>query len=178
MSDTAKSIIGIVALLVGVPVGVLWLRDRVNRIRYRRRNTPERVAAGRRAFEERLFHPDWEFYERHLQRPAPAALRELYADRALLTAPALDYDDGEVINTFGALDERGLLDTREWLGFDAVAIATSDFGDPIYLRPGRSEPDTVYITHHDGGDTQILAESVASMLERLRRANISQRRGE
>jgi hypothetical protein len=83
----------------------------------------------------------------------------------------LDYDDGEVINTFSALDEQGLLDTREWLGFDVVAIATSDFGDPLYLRPGRSEPDTVYITHHDGGDTEIFAESVASRLQRLRRAN-------
>lgn len=173
MSDSAKSIIGIVALLVGLPAGILWLRDRVNRIRYRRRNPPEKVAAERRALEERLFHPDWEFYERHLQRPPPAALRELYADRALLTAPALDYDDGGVINTFGALDQQGLLDTREWLGFDVVAIATSDFGDPIYLRPGPSEPDTVYITHHDGGDTEVFAGSVGAMLERLRRANRS-----
>ena len=171
MSDTAKSIIGLVALLVGVPVGILWLRDRVNTIRYRRRNTPEKVAAETRAFEERLFHPHWEFYERHLQRPAPAALRELFADRALLAAQGLDYDDGEVISTFGALDEQGLLDTREWLGFDVVALATSDFGDPIYLRPGRSEPDTVYITHHDGGETEVFAESVGTMLERLRRAN-------
>jgi hypothetical protein len=170
MNDTTKSIIGLVALLVGVPVGILGLRDLVNRARHGRRNTPEKVAAERRAFEERLFHPDWEFYERHLQRPAPAALRELYADRALLTA-SLDYDEGEVINTFNPLDEQGLLDTGEWLGFDVVATATSDFGDPIYLRPGRAEPDTVYITHHDGGDTEKFAESVAAMLERLRRAN-------
>jgi hypothetical protein len=170
MSDTAKTIIGLVALFVGVPVCLLWLRDRVNKMRYRRRNTPEKIAAERRAFEERLLHPDWEFYERHLQRPAPAALRELYANGALLTAPTFEYGDGEVINTFNALDEQGLLDTREWLGFDVVAIATSDFGDPIYLRPGQSEPDTVYITHHDGGDTEIFVESVASMVERLRRA--------
>ena len=168
MSDTAKSIIGIVALLVGLPVGILWLRDRVSSVRYRRHNPPEKVTAERRAFEERLCRPDWEFYERHLERPAPEALRELYADRALLTAPALDYDEGEVINTLNPLDEQGLLDTREWLGFDVVAIATNDFGDPIYLRPGRSEPDTVYITHHDGGDTEIFAQSTASMLEQLR----------
>jgi len=30
--------------------------------------------------EERILHPGWEFYERHLQRPAPAARREIYAD--------------------------------------------------------------------------------------------------
>jgi hypothetical protein len=45
-----------------------------------------------------------------------------------------------------ALDEQGLLETRQWFGLDAIAIATTDFDDPIYLCPGSSEADTVYIT--------------------------------
>ena len=90
-----------------------------------------------------------------------------------MTAQGLDYGDADNISTFEALDEQGLLDTRPWLGFDAVAIATSDFGDPIYLRPGPSEGDTVYINHHDGGDTEVFAGSVALMVERVRHANRS-----
>jgi|SRR5947209_11377836 len=171
MSDTVKSVIFIVALLVGLPIFILWLRDRINKARWRRANPPEKIAADRRAYEERILQPDWAFYERHLQRPAPPALRELYADRALVTAQGLDYTVADHINTFEALDEQGLLDTRPWLGFDAVAIATSDFGDPIYLRPGAPEADSVYISHHDGGSTEVFAESVAAMVERLRHAN-------
>jgi hypothetical protein len=35
------------------------------------------------------------------------------------------------------------------------------------------EPDAVFITHHDGGDTEVYAESVVVMLERLRDASRS-----
>jgi hypothetical protein len=83
----------------------------------------------------------------------------------------LKYADIERITTFEPLDEQGLLDTRPWLGFDAVAIATGQFGDPIYLRPGSSEPNVVYITHHDGGDTEVFADSVGAMVEQLRLSN-------
>jgi hypothetical protein len=168
MRDTIKSVIFLVALFIGLPILILWLRDRVYRSLRRRRNQPEMLAAGRRAYESRILRPDWGLYERHLQRPAPPALRDLYADRAFVTAQDLDYADGARIGTFAPLDEQGLLETRQWLGFDAIAIATTDFGDSIYLRPGSSEADTVYITHHDGGDTEVFAESVAAMVERLR----------
>jgi hypothetical protein len=171
MSEILGTIAVIVALFAGVPFGLLWLRDRKKDIRRRGCNPPEKVASDRRAYEERILHPVWESYRHHLQRPVPPALRDLYADRALVIIRGLDYSDNKRISTFGALDEQGLLDTRPWFGLEAVAIATSDFGDPIYLRPGASQADTVYITHHDGGDTEVFAESVASMLEGLRQAN-------
>lgn len=98
-------------------------------------------------------------------------MRELYADQALVTAEGLDIvdDDGSeiTISTFEPLDEQGLVATRPWLGFDAVAIARNDFGDPIYLRPGQSEPNTVYVTFHDGGDTEVLSESVEELYEKV-----------
>jgi hypothetical protein len=177
MSETAKSVITILAILVGLPVLILWGRDRASRAWWRRRNPPEKIAAERRAYEARILKPDWAFYERHLQRPAPEELRELYADRALIIAQDLDYSKSDRISTFDPLDEEGLLETQPWLGFDAVAIATTDFGDPIYLRPGAAEPDVVYVTHHDGGDTEVLAESVAAMVERVRQANPPARLG-
>jgi hypothetical protein len=85
--------------------------------------------------------------------------------------PCLDYTDGGGISTFEPLNEQGLLDTREQAGCDVVAFATSDCGDPVYLRPGPSEPDTVYITYHDSGQTGVFAESVAVLIETLKRAN-------
>jgi hypothetical protein len=131
----------------------------------------EKIGEERRAYEEQILKPDWEFYERHLERPAPAALRELYADRELVANGALEYGDGHGISTFNPLNEQGLLDTREQLDSDIVAIATSDCGDPIYLRPGAKEPDTVYLTCHDADKTEVFAESVAAMVRKLRAAN-------
>ena len=55
-----------------------------------------------------------------------------------------------MISSFEPLDAQGLLDTRRIFGFDAIAIARSDSDDWIYLRPGREEADTVYITYLDG----------------------------
>ncbi|HET8546581.1 MAG TPA: hypothetical protein VFL57_01180, partial [Bryobacteraceae bacterium] len=144
---------------------LLWLRDRMARFR---RSRPEQAAARRRALERRLLSPDWVFYEQHLQRPVPPALRALYNDKLLLTAQDLRYREDELITTFAPLDRNGLLETRSLLGFDVVAIAINAFGDPIYLRPGASETDIVYITHHDGGDIEVFADSVAAMVAQLR----------
>ena len=55
--------------------------------------------------------------------------------------------------------------------FDAVAIATTDLGDAVYMRPGAAGADTVYLTHHDGGDTEVFAESVSEMLATLKQTN-------
>ena len=54
--------------------------------------------------------------------------------------------------------------------FPAVPIATTDFGDLVYLRPGAAEGDTVYVTCHDGGDTKVFSDSVRAMLVALRKA--------
>jgi hypothetical protein len=44
--------------------------------------------------------------------------------------------------------------------------------DPIYLRPGANEPDTVYISYHDDpGNIEVFADSVAVMLEKAREVN-------
>jgi hypothetical protein len=156
-------------LVIGVPS--LWFALK-GRFTLRAEASPEQLAAERQAYEDRILRPDWEFYERHLQRPAPAALRELYADRALVTSGGLDYSKAGGISTFNPLSEEGLLDTREQVGSDVVAFATSGCGDPIYLRPGASETDKVYIAYHDDlGNVQVFADSVAEMLERLRYAN-------
>jgi hypothetical protein len=58
---------------------------------WKRKNPPEKLAAEFKALEKRLLTPDWAFYEAHLQRPAPAALRDLFADHPLVTSGDLKY---------------------------------------------------------------------------------------
>lgn len=140
------------------------------------RSQPEVTDADAAAFLEQLRHPDWQFYERHLRRQVPAALRALYAGDPLLTADELTLKTPTkntfTISYFNPLQEDSLLNTADKLGFDIVPLAIDPSGDPIFLRPGPGEPDTVYIAFHDApGQMEVLAESVADMIARLRSAN-------
>ncbi len=159
-------------LVIGLPS--LWYALRGS-FTERSEVSVEEIEEDRRSYLERMTQHDWAFYERHLQRPVPRALRELFADPALVPAGGLKYPGGCRINTFELLNENGLIETCALVRSEVVAIATTDVGDPIYLRPGPAEPDTVYITHHDGGDTEVFAESVAAMVKNLRQANYGSR---
>jgi len=144
---------------------ILLVKDRISDVLRRREDTPEKLPAELHT----LMHPDWAFYERHLQRPAPAALRELYSDMALIKACASFPSKREEISAFWPLNEDYLLDTRDDLGYDIVAFATSGCGDSIYLKPGANEPDTVYIAYHDDpGYVEVFADSVDIMLQKAR----------
>jgi hypothetical protein len=132
--------------------------------------SPEQLAAERAAYEEAVLHPNWAFYEQHLQRKVPEALREVYANRALLLAE-VEWGSGHGLSAFQPLNEENLQTCREHMGFDAIALATSDCGDPIYLRPGAHEPNMVYITYHDGdGKEEVFADSVDDLIRKLRPA--------
>ncbi len=160
-------------LFIGLPSLMFSV---LGRFSLRAEPSPEMLASERQIYEESLLRPDWTFYEHHLQRPIPAALRELYADRDLVTDGGFSYDKNIGIGSFEPLNEQCLLDTRDQVGTGVVAIATSDYGDPIYLRPGSGGPDKVYLTFHDGGETIVLADTVAAFLTRLRSARLSSRR--
>jgi hypothetical protein len=148
---------------------ILLLKDRISDALQRRRNPPEQIAA---EFHARLLDPDWTLYEHHLQRPAPAALRELYSDLALLTACASYRGKREGISSFEPLKENYLLDTHDEIGYDIVPFATSDCGGPIFLKPGAKEADTVFIAYHDApGYVEVFANSVALMLAEAREVN-------
>jgi hypothetical protein len=165
MADAVITVLVLVLLFIGLPVSLLRIIDRT-RTRMRR---PSGSHVGERgAYERRIVAPDWLCVERHLRRAPPQALRDLYADRRLVTQRDLKYDDDRLVSTFEPLDEQAMIATSRSLGFDAVVIATTDFGDAVYLRPGATEADTVYVAYHDGSDIEVFAESIEQMLVVLR----------
>jgi hypothetical protein len=164
MADTVKTIAALLVVYVALPLTILILWDRVRS----RRRSPARPAAESPP-PELLLQPDWPFYEHHLQRPVPEGMRELYKDARLISAQDIDYGGVERLNSFVPLRADQLLDTHDWLSFDIAPIAITQFGDPIYLRPGKDERDEVFITHHDGGDTTTLAPSVDHFIAVVRR---------
>ncbi|MCX6850242.1 MAG: SMI1/KNR4 family protein [Verrucomicrobia bacterium] len=127
-------------------------------------------AAQRQALNASLLQPDWSFYEHYLQRQAPAELRAMYADEELITSTLLEYSNECSINTFEPLNESSLYEGAEDTEPPVVVFATTDFGDPIYLKPGPTESDAVYVTYHDDGDTEVLADSVSDFVNRLKQA--------
>jgi len=128
-----KENIILVVLPAAAVVIILLLKDRIPALLRRRQNLPEVIDA---TYRTSLLSPDWAFYERHLQRPVPVALRELYSDMALISACASYRSKREGISCFVPLREDGLLDTHNEVGHNIVPIATSGCGDPIYLKPG------------------------------------------
>jgi hypothetical protein len=173
MTETMTSVLALILLFIALPVLILRIVDRRRHRQRVREHPPASDIAERQAYEQRILNPDWACVERHLMRAAPQALRALYADPELISRRDLRYADDRVISTFEPLDEQAVLATRRWLGFEALAIATTEFDDVIYLRPGENNIDTVYLTHHDGGDTEVFAESVTEMFAALRRRNPS-----
>src|SRR5262245_6009581 len=148
MADTLTTVLAVALLFIGVPLLILWISDRRRKQRRQREHPPGSDIADERAYDARLLNPDWASAERCLQRPVPQALQTLYAARDVITRRDLRFTDDYAISAFEPLDQQALLDTTRWLGFQALAIATTQFGDSVYLRPGAAEADTVYLTHH------------------------------
>ena len=158
-----------IVVLVTLAVGFCWLNDRFTGAVWRWRNPPEKLDAEQRAHEARVASPDWAFYERHLQRPAPASLRELYGDQRLVLSRGIDFDGSHRISSFQPLDSAGLVESGDLLGFDVMPIADSE-ADMIYLRTGPTERDAVYILYHGGSETEELAADVSVFVARVRQA--------
>ena len=161
-------IVAMVAV-VGLAFGVCWFLGLIGRGVMRLQNPPEKVAAAARAFQARLEKPDWTFYEGHLKRPVPESLKRLYSNHRFIAAENLDYNDEHSV-VLCALDSKGRDDYQSWSGSDVVPIGNSH-DNFIYLKSGEREPNTVYITYHDGGDTEILASDIGIFVEQLFTAN-------
>ncbi len=148
--------------LFALAVVLLMLKDRLSMLAWRIRNPPAKIAAQRERSEQRLRSPDWVFYEQHLQRPVPAVLRETFATEDRLSG-AYHFSDFYV--TFAPIDGAAL--GESWVLPGVVPFAESD-GDPIFLKPGASTPNAVFIAFHDGGGSEELAPSVEAFVAGLR----------
>ena len=136
------------------------------------------AAARRDAWDQhvaRVRSPKWERIEAALGRPVPAVLRELYADPELTaSSDLLVFDPGRSaergdawwVGKFTPADEEALEPELESIPPGAFSFATNEYGDPYYIRLG-GLPDgdgPVFVHHHDGGDTELVAPSLGAFL--------------
>ena len=160
--------IGYLIALFAIAGVFLYFRDRISNALWKRRNPPEKLAAEWKEYQARIQTPDWDFYANHLQRDVPDAVRDLFANTEMVLSQTAKSCGEQVISRFGAIDEANLLESKEWIGADVVAIAHNIYGDPIYLRPGSGETNAVYVTYHDGGDTEQIAADVSEFVASIR----------
>ena len=82
MRDTFFTILAIFALLIVLPVFLLWARDRIRTLI--RRQTPEEMDARQEARVQRMLHPNVEEVEALCGGLLPQRLIDLYTDSHLL----------------------------------------------------------------------------------------------
>ena len=152
------------ASLAAIAIVILLVVDRFSALAAALRNPPALRAQQQRLFESRVGSPDWDFLEAHLQRPVPPALRRLFSPE-FLAAQSLHFRD--VYIALAPIDAAAL--AENWVAPGVVPFACSD-GDPIYLLPGPTMADAVFITYHDGNDTEQLATDIETFVASLRTA--------
>lgn len=162
------AILFLVGILVVLPIGLLFLRDRISDLIWQKRNPPKKLEAQRKELEKRILSPDWDFYERHLSRPVPLQLKELWAQSEIVTSGGFDYDEDNWVSTFNPLTEETLIEHKNVFEREIVPILTTGFGDPVYLKPGEGERNRLYITFHDGGDTEVFEEDIDLFVKKLK----------
>ena len=165
MNDTLKTIFGLAAVFIGLPLAILFLRDRLSR--------PSRKAIQdySRKFEERLANPDFPSLERHFGHPLPAALRALYLDPVermrdqFEVAPSANAPRGErwPIAFYQPADAESLRDM--WPGTEErFAFADDGCGNGYLVDPRQGDPP-VFFHDHETGELEPVCDRLSEFMK-------------
>jgi SMI1 / KNR4 family (SUKH-1) len=162
----------LIAAVLPLAIGMLVVRDRYKA--WRRRKSPEQLAAERQDLIQRLRRPEWPAIERALGRRVPNVLKDLYADSQWLTgeefrvispfAPAERIEDHTRVALSPATTES--LATLEAISVDVFQFATDEFGNPYGVQLFE-QPDgdgAVFLHMLDGDEVIRIADSLADFL--------------
>ena len=125
---------------------------------------------------QRLLKPDWVFYEQHLGREIPDAIRRLYQDKEFIARECFPFPGKEnawAITSFVPISRGELLEFEAEPGLPShpiAPIATTDLGDPIYLEPGSDRSNSVYVWEHELQEPVKPADSPEEFLNKLERS--------
>ena len=108
--DSSLAVALILLVLVGLPVLLLWIRDRVRG--WLRRKIPDQIRADVNAYRERLLHPAPPDVEARIGGRLPKRLIDLYKDQATVLSKKVEIrppgispkEFGEWIEDFLPLD--------------------------------------------------------------------------
>jgi hypothetical protein len=148
-------------VVVTCAIGFLKFIDWLEKLRYNRRNPPEKLLEDAQKYAARVLAPNWPLYEAHLKRTIPAALVAVYKDQQYVEQ---DYAFGVYYLHVSPIDAQAIADN--WVLKDVLPFANAD-GDPIFFKAGAMESNAVHIAYHDGGGTEELAPDIGTFLAGL-----------
>ena len=169
--------IGLLIVMFAIAAVLLTGVDRVRR--WLTSVPPEEMKRRAAEFSGRLSSPRWGDLERHFDAPAPKDLRALYASALIhsesLTVANPTADDPErddQIARFLPADLQSVEEASWVVKTRAFPFAEDGMGN-YYTVPFHAEataPSPVSLHWHDGGDVELIANSLADFLSRARRA--------
>lgn len=169
MTDNLENLATLIMLFLLVPLIVLSIYSRMAARRSRASRAQSQVE-----FHRRLRDPRLGELERHFRRPLPETLKRLYQDserifttNSVLDPPAAkDMDRAWLVASFLPADMTTLEEGWPELGENNFPFAYDDFGDPYYIPLDQASAldGPVFQYHHDGGDRERVADSLADFL--------------
>lgn len=154
--DNVKVVLTLLGILVGLPIAILLIRDRLTR------PSRKRMEEASRQFLERLKNPDLAAMEKHFGTSLPQCLKDLYADRAellradFLVAPTHDTpaDERHYIAYYQPADAQAVKDA--WNGLERYfTFADEGCGNGYLIDPKEADPAVHFHDHETGELTRI-----------------------
>ena len=173
MTDTFFTLLALFALLIVLPVLILWTRDRIRTLI--RRHTPEERDTHREARRQRMLHPNIEEVEALCGGLLPRKLIDLYTDSHLVLdrdfevcAPGKDRrNDSWWIGDFVPLHQQDQMLTTDLTEFGKGCCFAGDGTGNFYWVPVSEERQNdapVFFACHDPWGNEKVADGLGEFL--------------
>ena len=167
--------IGLLIVMLAIAAVFLTGVDRVRR--WLTSVPPEELRRRAAEFTARLASPKWQELERHFVAPVPQDLRELY-DSALIRRESLAFsnptgDDPQRedhIARFLPADLQSVEEASWVVKSREFSFAEDGLGNyyTVAFHADAAAPSPVRLHWHDGGDVEVIANSLGDFLSRVR----------
>ncbi len=142
-----------------------------NCLRWRFRKRKQLSEDSMRKTRDRLLNPKWGELEDHYGRPIPQPIKNLYIQTELLIQTNIAFRDRNGGEWHIAEFEPADLQALKWIWPDLTRsknfpFASDSVGDLYYVPLEASAPETcpVMYYHHDGGDVELVTNSLDEFL--------------
>lgn len=169
--ETFKAILAILAILLGLPLLIVWLNDRI----FHRTLSKKQQAEYSKRFVERQLNPDFTALEAHFGCAMPKELRELYANkeeiqRGDFTVLKKNTDGSEQSSDVAFYSPADLESLRDaWPDCkELFAFANDGCGNDYLIDPRKSASEVLFHDHETGEFTKV-ASTLVEFLSAPRR---------
>ena len=165
MSESIKGVVVVLGILIGLPLAILLIRDRLTR------PSRKQMAEASREFLGRLAKPDLKSLEQHFGCSLPQSLIALYGNQTELmrhdfaVAPnaQIPEDERYYISDYQPADAKSATDV--WPGWELYfAFADDGCGNGYLIDPREKDP-RVYLHDHETGKLNKLCDSLSEFMQ-------------